>query len=268
MQCDLASAELIKLAANAFLATKISFINEIANVCDNVGADVAVVAQGMGLDRRIGTAFLQAGIGYGGSCFPKDVVALKQLAGNGGYHFQLLASVVEVNSLQRRRMISMLTNRLGPLRGLRIAILGLAFKPGTDDVRESPGLTLAARLLAEGAHVVAHDPVAMNNARSHLPAEVELAGSLREAITACDAALIVTDWHEYQALLEPGLRDCMGSPLLLDGRNLLDPKAAADAGYEWVGIGRPTHLPTQLPTQVPTHTEARFLDPVAFAAGS
>ncbi len=264
MRCDLASAELIKLAANAFLATKISFINEIANVCDNVGADVDVVAHGMGLDRRIGKAFLQAGIGYGGSCFPKDVVALKQLAGNGGYHFQLLASVVEVNSLQRRRLIGTLKTHLGPLRGRRIGLLGLAFKPGTDDVRESPGLTLAARLVAEGAHVVAHDPVAMENARPHLPPEVELARTMRDAVTVCDAALIVTDWPEYRALLDPAVRDLMANPLLLDGRNLLDPKHAAEAGYEWVGVGRPTHPPVPPSSSTNDHNSR----PVATVAGA
>jgi UDPglucose 6-dehydrogenase len=275
LRCDLASAELIKLASNAFLATKISFINEIANVCDNVGADVAIVARGMGLDRRIGTAFLQAGIGYGGSCFPKDVIALKQLAGNSGYHFQLLSSVIEVNNLQRRRLIGTLKNHLGPLRGRRIAILGLAFKPGTDDVRESPGLTLATRLLSEGAVVVAHDPVANDAARPLLAPEVILAETMSDAVAGCDAALIVTDWPEYRALLDPNIRDLMHNPLLLDGRNLLDPTVAAEVGYEWVGIGRPTHLPVR-ETAVSTPNQATCGDELsndlgpraAFSAGS
>ena len=160
MRTDVASAEMIKLASNAFLATKISFINEIANVCEEVGADVTEVARGMGLDQRIGPSFLRAGIGYGGSCFPKDVSALKQLAGNTGYHFQLLNSVIEVNELQKRRVIGKLTKHLGSLVGKRIALLGLAFKPDTDDMREASSLVLSARLQGEGASVAGYDPVA------------------------------------------------------------------------------------------------------------
>jgi UDPglucose 6-dehydrogenase len=250
LRCDVASAELIKLASNAFLATKISFVNEIANVCELVGADVSVVSHGMGLDARIGPAFLQAGIGYGGSCFPKDVVALKQLAGNVGYHFQLLTGVVEVNSMQRRRLIATLVTHLGSLRGRRIALLGLAFKPNTDDVRESPALTIAARLVAEGAHVVAHDPVAIENARPHLPLEVTTEPSLYEAIRDCDAALIVTDWPQYLDLLDPQVSASMAIPLLVDGRNLLDPILAAACGYTWVGVGRPPQFPSVVPEQV------------------
>ena len=167
--CDLASAEMVKLASNAFLATKISFVNEIANVCDVVGADVETVARGMGLDRRIGHAFLAAGIGYGGSCFPKDVKALKQLAGNAGYHFQLLTSVIEVNEIQKRRVVTLLSNRLGSLHGRRIALLGLSFKPGTDDMREASSLVLAQRLASEGAKIVVHDPVVGAGVMQHLP---------------------------------------------------------------------------------------------------
>ena len=166
VRCDVASAEMIKLAANAALVTRISFINEIANVCEATGADVTTVSQGIGLDRRIGPSFLRAGIGFGGSCFPKDSLALKQLAANSGYNFQLLNAVIEVNELQKRRVIGKLERRLGPLRGKRIALLGLAFKPGTDDMREAPSLVLAGRLLSEGADVVAWDPVA--NGASHL----------------------------------------------------------------------------------------------------
>ena len=159
LKTDVASAEMIKYASNAFLATKISFINEIANVCEATGADVTVVAKGMGLDKRIGPHFLQAGIGYGGSCFPKDVSALKQIAGNSGYHFQLLNAVIEVNELQKRRVIGKLKRHLGDeLRGKRIALLGLAFKPNTDDIRQASSIVLASRLLAEGAQVVAYDP--------------------------------------------------------------------------------------------------------------
>ena len=165
VRTDVASAEMIKLASNAFLATKISFVNEIANVCEEVGADVAEVARGMGLDSRIGPSFLRAGIGYGGSCFPKDVSALKMLAGNTGYHFQLLNAVIEVNELQKRRVVGKLQKHLGSLLGRRIALLGLAFKPDTDDMREASSLVLAARLQGEGAEVVAYDPVAGERAR-------------------------------------------------------------------------------------------------------
>ena len=163
VRCDVASAEMIKLAANAALMTRISFINEIANVCEATGADVVRVAEGIGLDRRIGPSFLRAGIGYGGSCFPKDSLALKQLAANSGYHFQLLNSVIEVNELQKRRVIGKLQQQLGTLRGKTVALLGLAFKPGTDDTREAPSLVLAGRLIAEGAEVRAWDPVVDGN---------------------------------------------------------------------------------------------------------
>ena len=159
VRCDVASAEMIKLAANAALMTRISFINEIANVCEATGADVVRVAEGIGLDRRIGPSFLRAGIGFGGSCFPKDSLALKQLAANSGYHFQLLNAVIEVNELQKRRVIGKLHSHLGSLRGKTVALLGLAFKPHTDDLREAPSLVLAGRLLAEGATVRAWDPV-------------------------------------------------------------------------------------------------------------
>ncbi len=165
VRTDIASAEMVKLASNAFLATKISFINEIANVCEETGADVVEVARGMGLDDRIGPKFLQAGIGFGGSCFPKDVDALKQLAGNSGYHFQLLTAVIEVNELQKRRVIGKLHKHLGGLVGKRVALLGLAFKPNTDDMREASSLVLSARLNADGASVVAYDPVAEEQAR-------------------------------------------------------------------------------------------------------
>lgn len=236
--CDIPSAEMVKLASNAFLATKISFINEIANVCDVVGADVTTVAQGMGLDTRIGPAFLGAGIGYGGSCFPKDVTALKQLAGNAGYHFQLLASVIEVNTLQKRRVVTTLTNRLGSLDGKRIALLGLAFKPGTDDLREASSLVLAERLASERADLVVHDPVVGDHVLDSLPRTTTRAATVAEAVDGADAVVIVTEWPEYRALLDEGMADRMANPLLIDGRNLLDPASATAAGFEWVGIGR------------------------------
>jgi UDPglucose 6-dehydrogenase len=237
---DVASAEMIKYASNAFLATKISFINEIANVCEEMGADVGVVAQGMGLDARIGPHFLRPGIGYGGSCFPKDVKALKQLAGNTGYHFQLLTAVIEVNELQKRRVVGKLERHLGSLRGTRIALLGLAFKADTDDMREASSLVLAARLRAEGATVVAYDPVAMENAAALLGEEVELAGSVMEAVSGADAAVIVTEWGEFRELCSPAVRAAMRTPLVVDGRNLLDPAGARAAGFAYESVGRPS----------------------------
>lgn len=237
VRTDVASAEMIKLASNAFLATKISFINEIANVCEGVGADVNEVARGMGLDARIGPQFLQAGIGYGGSCFPKDVSALKMLAGNTGYHFQLLNSVIEVNELQKRRVISKLTKHLGSLVGKRIALLGLAFKPNTDDMREASSLVLAARLQGEGATVVAFDPVAERPAGQLLPS-VDLADSADGALEGADAAILVTEWPEFGELDWEGLAGRMSNPLIVDGRNFLDPDRLRAAGYTYEGIGR------------------------------
>jgi UDPglucose 6-dehydrogenase len=234
---DVASAEMIKLASNAFLATKISFVNEIANVCEEVGADVGEVTRGMGLDQRIGPAFLRAGIGYGGSCFPKDLKALKQLAGNTGYHFQLLTAVIEVNELQKRRVVKKLQNHLGPLAGKRIALLGLAFKPDTDDMREASSLVLAARLQGEGAEVVAYDPVAGAAARDLL-AGVELSDSALGALDGADAAVLVTEWREFAGLDWPEAASRMARPLLIDGRNFLDPPTLRSAGFEYEGIGQ------------------------------
>jgi UDPglucose 6-dehydrogenase len=245
MTCDLASAEMVKLASNAFLATKISFVNEIANVCERVGADVEVVARGMGADHRIGSAFLQAGIGYGGSCFPKDVSALMQLAGNSGYDFQLLSAVIEVNELQKRRVVTTLQGELGDLRGRRIALLGLAFKPGTDDMREATSVVLADRLVAEGANLVVHDPVVAPTAMGLLPPGVVWARDVTGAITGADAAVIVTEWREYRTLLAPGTSGLMARPLLIDGRNLLTRAEAEDAGYEWLGVGKPALEPVE-----------------------
>jgi UDPglucose 6-dehydrogenase len=235
VRCDVASAEMIKLAANAALVTRISFINEIANVCEATGADVVTVAEGIGLDRRIGPSFLRAGIGYGGSCFPKDSLALKQLAANSGYNFQLLNAVIEVNELQKRRVIGKLEGRLGDLRGKKIALLGLAFKPGTDDMREAPSLVLAGRLLSEGAEVSAYDPVA--DGRVHLHG-VEIAGSAREALDDADAAVLVTEWPELVALDWADAGSRMRNRLVIDGRNALDPDALRAAGFQYEGIGR------------------------------
>ncbi|HVY96628.1 MAG TPA: UDP-glucose/GDP-mannose dehydrogenase family protein [Solirubrobacterales bacterium] len=236
LRTDVASAEMIKLASNAFLATKISFINEIANVCEEVGADVGQVARGMGLDERIGSSFLRAGIGYGGSCFPKDVSALKMLAGNTGYHFQLLTAVIEVNELQKRRVVGKLEKHLGSLIGKRIALLGLAFKPDTDDMREASSLVLAARLQGEGAEVVAYDPVARERAHELLPS-VEMADSPAAALEGADAAVLVTEWSEFGELDWREAAGRMSRALVVDGRNFLDPEVLAAAGFEYEGIG-------------------------------
>jgi len=237
VRSDVASAEMVKLASNAFLSTRISFINEIANVCELVGADVTKVAKGMGLDHRLGPYFLRAGIGFGGSCFPKDVSALKQLAGNSGYHFQLLSAVIEVNELQKRRVIGKLQRHLGSVKGKTVALLGLAFKANTDDVREAPSLVLAARFLAEGAQVVAWDPVVDAQEILH---GVEVADSATAALAGADAAVVVTEWPELRELPWAELRETMGNPLVVDGRNFLDPEVMRTAGYAYEGMGRAT----------------------------
>jgi UDPglucose 6-dehydrogenase len=236
VRCDVNSAEMIKLAANAFLMTRISFINEIANVCELTGADVTKVAEGVGLDHRLGPHFLRAGIGYGGSCFPKDSLALKQLASNSGYHFQLLSAVIEVNELQKRRVVAKLQKHLGRLRGKRVALLGLAFKPHTDDMREAPSIVLASRLLAEGAEVTAWDPVARPN---ELLRGVDVRDTPLEAVRDADAAVIVTEWPELRGLATPETLEAMRGTLIVDGRNLLDPDHVRAAGFVYEGIGRP-----------------------------
>jgi UDPglucose 6-dehydrogenase len=244
VRTDIPSAEMVKLAANAFLATKISFINEIANVCEVTGADVTEVARGIGLDDRIGPKFLQAGIGFGGSCFPKDVSALKQLAGNSGYHFQLLASVLEVNDLQKRKVIQKLQKHLGSLIGKKIALLGLAFKPNTDDMREASSLVLSARLQSDGAFVKAFDPVAEEEARELLHG-VEFAADPLECVRDADAVVLVTEWQEFKDLDWREVADAMTGRLIVDGRNALDAEAVRAAGLDYEGIGRPSR--TSLP---------------------
>jgi UDPglucose 6-dehydrogenase len=237
IRTDITTAEMIKLASNAFLATKISFINEIANVCEDTGADVLDVARGMGLDQRIGPSFLRAGLGYGGSCFTKDVSALKQLASNTGYHFQLLNSVIEVNELQKRRVIGKLQRHLGQLAGRGVTLLGVAFKPHTDDMRGASSLVLAGRLHAEGARIRAYDPVAEEEARALMP-EVDFAPSALEALEGVDACVLVTEWPEFQELEWRLAADRMAGRLVVDGRNALDPEAVRAAGLVYEGIGR------------------------------
>jgi UDPglucose 6-dehydrogenase len=235
--------------------TRISFINEIANVCEATGADVVKVAEGVGLDKRLGPHFLRAGVGWGGSCFPKDSLALKQLAANSGYHFQLLNAVIEVNELQKRRVIGKLQRHLGKLRGKRVALLGLAFKAGTDDTREAPSLVLASRLIAEGAEVRAWDPVV--DGKRVMP-QAEFCTTVEEAVRGADAAVIVTEWDELRDLARPEIRELMARPLIVDGRNLLDPAQARAAGFAYEGIGRPVS-----PSDVLPETAERDREPSA-----
>jgi UDPglucose 6-dehydrogenase len=253
VRADVPSAEMVKLASNAFLMTRISFINEIANVCEATGADVVQVARGIGLDHRLGPHFLRAGIGYGGSCFPKDSLALKQLASNSGYHFQLLNAVIEVNELQKRRVIGKLKKHLGSLGGTTVALLGLAFKPNTDDMREAPSIVLASRLLAEGAEVRAWDPVA--DARELLQG-VTFAASPLEAVAGADAAVIVTEWPQLRTLASPEVRSAMRRPLIVDGRNLLEPAEVRAAGFAYEAVGRPTAPFGELPETPEPEPEA------------
>ncbi len=248
VRMDVPSAEMVKLAANAYLATRVSFINEIANVCELVGADVEQVARGMGLDKRIGTHYLRAGLGYGGSCFPKDMSFLKLLAGNSGYHFHLVTAVMEVNELQMRRPVAKLQKHLGSLHGKRIALLGLAFKAHTDDLREAPSRVLTSRLLAEGAQVVAWDPVA--DAKDVLGG-IELAETVAEAVGGADAAVVVTEWPELREAPWAELRDTMRTALVIDGRNHLDADALRAAGFTYEGMGRVASPFASLPEAEP-----------------
>ncbi|MGE6204033.1 UDP-glucose dehydrogenase family protein [Guptibacillus hwajinpoensis] len=237
---DRKSAELIKYASNAFLATKISFINEISAICEKVGANVDDVALGMGKDKRIGDQFLQAGIGYGGSCFPKDTNALVQIAGNHQHNFQLLKSVIEVNNTQQNKLIEKAKEVVGPLQGKKIALLGLAFKPNTDDMREAASIPIARSLVEEGAEVLAYDPIAISNAKGHLPKEVTIKESLIEVLTGADAALIITEWKEIKKLDLDVYVQRMTSPVVIDGRNCYSLEDAAKYPLHYISIGRPT----------------------------
>jgi UDPglucose 6-dehydrogenase len=234
---DLRTAEMIKYASNAFLATKISFINEMANICDQLGADVKQVAEGMGLDKRIGRGFLDAGLGWGGSCFPKDVHALINTAANYGAHPQLLRAVVDINYDQRRAVVFKLRQALGSLRGRTIGILGLAFKPNTDDMRDAPSRDIIALLQGEGAQLRAFDPVAMENARRLLPG-VEYCEDAYAVADGCDGLVLVTEWNEFKRLNMAAVRARMRVPVLVDGRNLYDPDAMRELGFDYRAIGR------------------------------
>jgi UDPglucose 6-dehydrogenase len=234
---NLATAELIKHASNAFLAMKISYINAVANVCERVGADVRLVARGMGHDARIGRGFLEAGVGYGGSCFPKDVAAFVQIAHDAGYEFGLLREVARINERQREVLLRHLTDALWVLANRTVAVLGLAYKPDTDDMREAPSVPIIERLRRDGAVVRAYDPVAERNARRVLP-DVTYCADVYEAARGADAVVLLTEWPEFARLDLPKLRDVMRRPVLIDGRNVFEPEAARAAGFHYAGMGR------------------------------
>lgn len=235
---DLRTAEMIKYASNAFLATKISFINEIANICEALGADVKEVAAGMGYDARIGRHFLDAGVGYGGSCFPKDVKALAYMAAEKGRHPQLLNVVMEINDDRRQMAVNRILEMVGgDLKGKVIGLLGLAFKPNTDDMRDAPAITLANELLARGAKVKAYDPVAIEIARPLLP-KVEMMDDAYAVAADSDALVIVTEWNEFKQLDLERVRALMRQPVLFDGRNIYDPQEIVNLGFFYRGVGR------------------------------
>ena len=238
IRVDLATAEMIKYAANAFLATKISFINEVANVCERVGADVDMVAEGIGSDPRIGKSFLKAGIGYGGSCFPKDVRALQQFANNKGYDFKLLKSVIEVNEQQRQVVVDKLVNYLKKLRGKRVLVLGLAFKSNTDDIRESAAIDIINRLQKKGTRISAYDPAALLTAQDMLNEKITYVRHPHDGAKDMDAIVIATEWPEFQNLDWSYIKSQMKNPLIIDGRNLLDPKLMRGLKFTYEGVGR------------------------------
>ena len=232
------SAELIKHASNAYLAMKISFINAVASVCESVGADVNQVVHGVGTDSRIGPRFLNPGIGYGGSCFPKDVLAFRAVARESGYDFRLLDEVMRINEDQRQRFLRKVHSALWTLRGKKLGVLGLAFKGGTDDIRESPALFLVQALLQEGSKIAAYDPAAMERAREVLPSEITFANSAYEAAHGADALLILTEWEEFANLDLTRLRQGLKYPIVIDGRNLYDPEVMAAQGFTYYSVGR------------------------------
>lgn len=235
---DIRSAEMIKYASNAFLATKISFINEISNLCDRLDANVEDVAVGMGMDGRISAQFLKAGIGYGGSCFPKDTSALVKIAETAGMEFELIKSVMNVNKKQQLLLVDKAKEVLGNLKGKKIALLGLAFKPNTDDMRESPAIAISGSLLAEGAEVVAYDPIATQNAQFFMPGGVEYVNSAEEAINGSDTVFIVTDWEEFKSLELSVFEEKLQEPVVFDGRNCYDLEQVKAANIDYYSIGR------------------------------
>lgn len=249
------SAELIKHASNAFLAMKISFINAVASICEMVGGNVQQVCQGLGTDPRIGSRFLNPGIGYGGSCFPKDLLAFRAVARECGYDFRLLDEVMRINEEQRRRFIRMVRSALWTLRGKRLAVLGLAFKGGTDDVRESPAILLIQSLLQEGCQICAYDPAAQDRAREILDAKVEYADTAYEAARGADALLILTEWEEFAALDLKQLHAALKYPIIIDGRNLYDPAIMTAHGFTYYSIGRLVAIPENQPVTVPARKQ-------------
>ncbi len=246
------SAELIKHACNAFLAMKISFINAVASVCESVGANVQQVCQGIGSDSRIGTRFLNPGIGYGGSCFPKDLMAFRAVARECGYEFRLLDEVMRINEEQRHRFLRKVRNALWTLRGKRLGVLGLAFKGGTDDIRESPALALVQTFLQEGCKIAVYDPAAQERAREVLNSSVEFATDAYEAARGADALLILTEWDEFASLDLERLHPLLKYPIVIDGRNLYDPEAMAARGFTYYSVGRMAATPETLPLEAGT----------------
>jgi UDPglucose 6-dehydrogenase len=235
---DVRSAEMVNLASNALLATKVSFANEIATLCENTGADAVEVLGAVGLDHRLGSHFLRPGIGWGGSCFPKDSEALRQLASNTGFHPMLLSAVIDVNNIQKRRVVQKLKDLLGDLAGREIALLGMAFKPGTDDMREAPSTVLASRLQAEGARVRCWDPLAGHPDAEPWVSAVRYA-TPEEALEGADAAVVVTEWPQLRDVdWEQAVRT-MRQPVLFDGRNLLVPARMRELGFTYMSVGRP-----------------------------
>src|SRR5712671_3883038 len=236
------SAELIKHASNAFLAMKISFINAVASICESVGANVQQVCQGIGSDSRIGPRFLHPGIGYGGSCFPKDLMAFRAVARECGYDFRLLDEVMKINEDQRQRFLRKVRTALWTLRGKRLGALGLAFKGGTDDIRESPAILLVQALLQEGCQIAAYDPAAHTRAAEVLNSSIEYTSGPYEAATGADALLILTEWEEFAALELDRLRKLLKYPIVIDGRNLYDPAVMSAHGFSYHSVGRPETL--------------------------
>jgi UDPglucose 6-dehydrogenase len=234
---DVKSAEMIKYASNAFLATKISFINEIANVCEKVGADITKVAGGMGLDKRIGASFLNAGLGYGGSCFPKDAKALVETAKQAGYHFKILNAVIEVNDKQKQIMVDKISKYVSKLNNPVVGILGLAFKPNTDDIREAPSLYIIQKLKEQGIKLKAYDPIAMENTKIIIP-DITYCSNLYDACRDVDVVVITTEWEEFKNMDLDIVKDSVKTPLIIDGRNIFDPIQMNQKGFKYISIGR------------------------------
>lgn len=237
VRTSIESAELIKVCSNAFLATKISFINEVANIVEGTGADIRDIAHGIGLDKRIGSQFLRAGIGFGGSCFPKDVSALKSYAGINGYDFKLLGAVIEVNNTQRRKFFKKIMDTLGTLKGRKIAVWGLAFKPDTDDIRESAAIHIVRELVGHGAEVSAYDPKAEANARRELSSSVHFALTAMDAAIGADALVVLTEWPEFRLVSFETLKSQMIEPVIFDGRNCLVDLPLDTLGFRYIGVG-------------------------------